>query len=98
MHGASAKPSRTAPELLTELDWAAQILTGDRSASRIRFALPAESGGHPEAACNRDVQVSCRPEQDAAAQAAVQHVADRWRLTVSAADAFDASAAPSRRR
>ena len=88
MHGASAKLSKTAAELLAELDWAAQVLTGDCSASRIQFALPIASAPCHDVHYNWDVQVSCRPDQDAAAQAAIQHVADKWRLAVCAADTF----------
>lgn len=88
MHGASAKPSKTSQALLAELDWAAEVLTGDSSFSRIRFALPTASADCRNAEYNWDVQVSCSAEQDAAAQAAVQHVADRWRLAVPGPEVF----------
>jgi len=70
--------------LRAELDWAAQALTHDSSPSRIQFALPTlATDGQGGDSYNWDVEVSCRPEQDEAAQAAVQHVADKWRLRQS---------------
>jgi len=86
------KPLKTAQEIQAELEWAAVQLTRDTSTTRMEFSLPTlATGGQVDDAYNWDVQVSCRPEQDAAAQAAVQHVADKWRLAVSGFDIFVAS-------
>lgn len=88
MQQASAKPFKTAHELQTELDWAAQALTGDRSPSRIQFALPTIRS---DDTYNWDVEVSCRPEQDENAQVAVQYVADKWCLAIPAPGTFQES-------
>lgn len=81
MQKSSAKPLRTARELRSELDHAAQSLSGDYSPSRIMFGLPAlTSSNGTEERYNWDVEASCRPEQDETAQAAVQYVADKWNL------------------
>jgi hypothetical protein len=83
VHGASNKPSKTAQELRAELDWAAQVLTRDSSPTRIQFALPTLAArSRAGDTYNWDVQVACRREQDVSAQAAVQHVADKWQLAV----------------
>lgn len=82
MSQASPKPFRTAREIRAELDWAAQVLTRDDSPSRITFALPEPIAvGKREQAYTWDVLVRCRPDQDAAAQAAITYVADKWDLT-----------------
>lgn len=84
MHEASGKPFRSAAELQAELEWAAQALTGDGSPARIQFALPKLAADDQSApSYNWDVDVSCRPEQDETARAAVQYVADKWRLAES---------------
>lgn len=83
----STKPFRTAGELHAELDWAAHVLSGDDSDSPIIFELPTPAASSDsEAIYNWDVRVSCRPEQDEAAQAAVQYVADKWNLVITKAD------------
>ncbi len=81
MVGSSSKPLKTAEELCAELEWAAHTLTGDASGARILFALPTlASHDQPNPEYNWDVEVSCRPDQDEAAQAAIVHVANKWNL------------------
>jgi len=81
MRDASARLFKTADELQAELDWAAIVLTGDRSPSRIWFAPPTHAiNTQDNDFYNWDVEVSCRPDQDQLAQAAIQYVADKWRL------------------
>ena len=83
MEWRTPKPDKTAEELRAELDWAAQVLTGDASADRIAFALPTPAlDGDAGSDFNWDVEVSCRPDQDETAQAAITHVAEKWKLAV----------------
>lgn len=76
---------RTASEIHDELDWAALVLTGDRSSSRIFFGQP-DLVPTAERGANWTVEVRCRPDQDNAAQAAIDHVAEKWMLAALDAD------------
>jgi len=81
MDGRIPKPLKTAGELRAELEWATQVLTGDTSDSRILFELPTLAEGEDATSeYNWDVRVSCRPEQDDAARAAIRQVAGKWNL------------------
>lgn len=77
---------RTASEIHDELDWAALVLTGDRSSSRIFFGQPDLVPMVLGRDANWTVEVRCRPDQDDVAQAAIDHVAEKWNLAALDAD------------
>jgi len=83
MNRSPPKPAKSAEELRAELEWAVQVLTGDASADRVVFALPTPASVDASLDYNWDVEVSCRPDQDEAVQAAIVHVAEKWNLAAA---------------
>jgi len=84
MNRSPPKAVKSAEELRAELEWAVQVLTGDASADRVVFALPTPASDVDASEdFNWDVDVSCRPDQDEAVQAAIVHVAEKWNLAVA---------------
>ena len=85
MNPSPSKAVKSAEDLRAELEWAAQVLTGDASSDRVLFALPTPARvGDAALDYNWDVEVSCRPDQDEAVQAAIVHVAEKWNLAAAA--------------